>query len=143
MDVLYSLFAVDEADDVMDVLENITIEKLSLKYNYGEQDAATSFSIDGRIITGMLNLELSYERQQNQPWSFHAYLGSADRSQKTTVGAILAGICGDSVLLPTCIEGIEVDPASISFTMSLQDGDKVKIHLVFEASLAISGFKVS
>jgi hypothetical protein len=150
--VLYSLF--DHADLMVNFLEHITIKGLSVTYQYvkstkpgDKTSAGKSLLIEGSILIGLLELDLTYQHNGGSDWQFTAGAGAA--GTVSSLGAVLGSICPLDIsgYLPACIANITVpvtDAVSLEIIKLGADGSQEPSKLVCAFTVALpGGFHVS
>ena len=99
---LYSLFPGTDNDQIMNVMEEITIFELDVTYTYTTPQA-TSITALGILQLGPVTLEIDYSRGVKglNDWSFSAALGIDFDGGQMLIGDFLSGACAElATLLP-------------------------------------------
>jgi len=131
LSTLYSFFDKDVGDGVVDMLENVTISFLRMKYEYS---STPSFTLSGKVVLGKTITARCDYVYKPESWTLDIKLGSA--GPEVTVATIMDSILGGDVFLPDCVGNIQLigegqeDVFSISVTKKKNKNDN---YLVFQA----------
>ncbi|KAL8802317.1 MAG: hypothetical protein Q9182_003895 [Xanthomendoza sp. 2 TL-2023] len=109
---LYSLFPPQENDAIMNVMEEIAINELSINYAYSGATTST-ITAEGTLTLGPVSLQIDYAFDGHSRWKFSASLGIDFTGGKIVLGDFLSGVCADLVnLLPDFVYDTEFRIAS-------------------------------
>ncbi|CAL1698580.1 unnamed protein product [Somion occarium] len=105
---LLTFFHDDEQSQVRDILGVITIQSISLTYNYNTDGTPSNFDFVGDIVIAGIEFALKFSHS-GTGWEVKAALGA---SAGCTLGDVLASICGEdaqSFELPDFVADINLD----------------------------------
>ncbi|KAF8626078.1 hypothetical protein AX15_005094 [Amanita polypyramis BW_CC] len=130
LSTLYSFFDEDVGEGVVDMLKNVKIDYLRMKYEYS---ASPSFTLSGLVLLGQyVSAGCDYNYKPGN-WTLKIKLDSG--GPDITIATIMRSILGDDVFLPDCVGNIQIisgggkAPADIlSITVS-----KKEEYLIFNA----------
>ena len=96
MATLYSFFPNGDNQAVMNALENITISRFDLQYNYDPKGLGSHFSAGGLIYLGPVQLSLDFQyntaKSGSSRWSLDAKLAPKKPKEPVYFGDLLGGI---------------------------------------------------
>ncbi|KAL0631498.1 hypothetical protein Q9L58_009635 [Maublancomyces gigas] len=102
---LYSLMDPDFNDSMMNLLAEIEIRSLDVKYQYTD-GGPSSFQCSGLLLLGSLEFELDYKYGDNsggKDWTFEAKIGS--KSPESSVKEMIMGVCPDlAAMIPDFVD---------------------------------------
>ncbi|KAF8511750.1 hypothetical protein JB92DRAFT_2931985 [Gautieria morchelliformis] len=132
---LYEFFDSDSRDGVVDMLEAMEIEELSMDGTY------SAGKLTLLEVTGVADLKYTYE-----PSGWSVEIGLGEREASATVGDIVGSILGTNFVLPACVSSITVSktPESKIFSISIYNiDDPTGKFLIFEGNFQVNGLGFS
>lgn len=140
---LYPLFPDSQSDVVMNVMEGITVSTLQVVFNHSS--GSTSFSAQGVIQLGEVELDLAFNRGSQSTgvseWDFTATLIDNYDSSKNNLGSFLAGV--SPALATELPDFISFDiPKGSSITLEcLNLGDTTSHFILLSIVVKVSDFE--
>ncbi|KAK5653833.1 hypothetical protein OQA88_7993 [Cercophora sp. LCS_1] len=108
---LYDLFDAGCNEEVMNMMEFISIPAMSVTYRYGGGSQGSSIQVVGALRLGPLELDFEYAHTGSGSWDFEAALSLESKGRKATLLDIINALCGDAeraLPLPECLTRIPI-----------------------------------
>ncbi|KAF5648088.1 hypothetical protein F52700_1303 [Fusarium sp. NRRL 52700] len=104
---LYEFFDNDCDEEILDILEKIEINYLSLSYFYKLGGQPNSIELEGDFRLGKIGLDFHYRSEGDGNWNLNATL-KRDTPQTTSLADIILEFCEQELLdnLPSCLTDI-------------------------------------
>ena len=138
---LWDLFNSDCNDEILNILEQISIKWLSLQYTY-HKDGDKSLTIEGELNIGPIMLDFDYNSLANKDWDFTASLNVNSPSIGISFLDFISSFCGLDVqdMLPDFLKtpNISLKSGGSASDIVAMRNFKLDTHFVFALEVQLT-----